>query len=102
MDNELKTAKPGTILHSCWGYNMTIVDFYKIVSNNGKTVVMERLGKSHTGGDGCGQFGHCVPAPGKGETIRRRFNKWGGLKGYYDSEYLSIWDGKPCYFNYMD
>ncbi len=92
--------KVGTILHSSWGYDMVIVDFYKVVRNTGKTLTLERMGKSYvTGG---GMRGECVPAPGKGETINRRINKHGWVKGYYDSEYLSKWDGTPCFYDHMD
>lgn len=51
---EIKAKYPaGTILHTSWGYSMTINDFCVILENTGKTVKCQML---HSHGDG-GQFG---------------------------------------------
>lgn len=42
--------KPGMILAYCWGYSMTLWDFYKVLKINDKSMILVKLQKQYMGG----------------------------------------------------
>jgi hypothetical protein len=91
---------PGAILHSSWGYSMTINTYYEIVKRTNKTVYAVEIGK--TDKDGSGLYGYEVPNPKvKQKTVYSgRISPSGYVK--LDGKHCRIWDGKPNYYNSLD
>ena len=91
---------PGAILHSSWGYSMTINTYYEIVKRTNKTVYAVEIGK--TDKDGGGLYGYEVPNPKvKQKTVYSgRISPGGYVK--LDGKHCRIWDGKPNYYNSLD
>lgn len=91
---------PGKILHSSWGYSMTINTYYEIVRRTNKTVYVVEIGKKKVDGDGW--TGHEIPIPEqKGKTVlsgRIKSDKNVSI----DGKHCRIWDGKPSYYNSLD
>ena len=58
-------VKKGTILHTSWGYDMTINDFCIVLENTGKTLKCQMLGKI-VSGDGVNFAGNERAKPTKG------------------------------------
>ncbi len=99
--DDLSDLKSGDILYSSGGYNMIIVSFYEVVSVAGATVTLRKLGNKSVSGDH--MSGKCVPdEKSKGRVFRRRFTRFGSLKGEYDSERLRKWDGQPKSYDFWD
>lgn len=105
--------KPGDILMTSWGYNMTINDYCKVVENTGKTLKCVRVSCRIENDNGLGN-GRSMPVPeleisepfrikiSKHESYTSLvgtypFAKGGKRKGYWHS-----WDGKPNYYNTWD
>jgi hypothetical protein len=91
---------PGAILHSSWGYSMTINSYYEIVKRTNKTVYVVELGNKKVDGDGW--TGHEVPnTKQRGKTVlsgRIKPNKSVTI----DGKYCRIWDGIGNYYNSLD
>ena len=92
--------KPGAILYTSFGYNMTIVHFYQIVKRSGTTVYLKRLKNDYITGGGI---------TGKVTTKKDDFDN--GDKEIYrcripngkiDGHYIHLWNGRPVYYNSMD
>jgi hypothetical protein len=101
--------KIGDILYSSWGYNMTIVDFYKVlaVSPSGKSITLQRLQSDVVDGD-AGYSGHVMPSRHEDRREKPIKNKRvspsrDGYSVKIDSSANAYkWDGKKKYFNRMD
>ena len=91
---------PGAILHSSWGYSMTINSFYEVVRRTNKTVYAVEIGNKKVDGDGW--TGHEIPDPSKKdkEIFSGRISPNGSIK--LDGHYCILYDGKPKYYNQLD
>ena len=92
----------GDMFYASWGYNMTLVDFYRVIDKKGTaTILLERLGSKQVAGNGLS--GEVEPdILTREEVIKVRIKKGGGMPGKWGKEILVRWDGKPKYFNRMD
>lgn len=106
--------KPGDVFYDSWGYNMTIVDFYRVVrlTPKGATVVGLKSIETATGY----LSGTAVPHhESNGEIGTLKFKMYGPDSMYLSGTIkeasgtnhrrkvtLSKWDGKPKYFNHCD
>lgn len=97
---EFPNMIPGAILHSSWGYSMTINTFYEIVRRTNKTVYAVEVGNKKVDGDGW--TGHEIPDISKKdkEVFSGRISPNGTVK--LDGHYCTIYDGKPKYYNQLD
>lgn len=96
------TWSEGDILVTIGGYNMILVDFYKIIKATGKSFKVKELKKKNVSGNGW--QGECVAIENEFEPnakeITCRITKWGGLK--IDDHHASLWNGKPVHYDHMD
>jgi hypothetical protein len=98
---------PGDIVSRSWGYDMTIVDYYEVLSvtPSGKTVNVCKIDSAHleheSEGMGYGA-GKCVPIKGSGcrEAITCRVASADSVCVRGDHAYK--WDGKPDHYNHND
>lgn len=97
------TLQPGSILNTCWGYNMTRVEFYRVVERvSDHFVTIEELPQIVVSGS-AGYTGTCLPdlsAKPTGKT--KRYKVVEDAIKIHDSARATKWDGSPCSFNYMD
>lgn len=119
--NELDAITKDTILHTSWGYDMTINNYCKVLENTGKTLKCVMIGADVKDDNGMGG-GRSTPDILReyGEPFRIRISKYGddsfSLVGSYpfcadcgthnnDSKrkgYWGLWDGKADYYNTFD
>ncbi len=111
-------AKVGDILHTSWGYDMTINNYCKVLENTGKTVKCIMIG---TKGNFDGHNGEVEPDASRefGQPFRLRIRKGNdNEKCYYSGSYpycagsgnftakrqdsFELWNGKPNYENHDD
>lgn len=96
----------GKIIHTSWGYDMTINEFMVIRRQMNKTVEAEEIGTKIINHDGYGQAGHEVPDTTKrtGRMVRflvkRNWNNEISFVG--DGRWYGLHDGKEVYFNTLD
>ena len=112
------TVKPGDIFYDSWGYNMTIVDFYKVVRLTPRGAEFVAIGQKETAtGYLCGTTMPDPSVTGTGHGVLKAF-KWGTtgedvsfsgtMRDIYGVDrgdrkvYLTRWDGSPRYFNHCD
>lgn len=87
--NETKPIQAGDILHTSWGYDMTMNDFAVVLKNTGKTLLCQMVGCHTVEGNAYAPGGATVkanPADKYGKPFRVRINKgqWGvSLVGSY-------------------
>lgn len=105
--------KPGDILMTSWGYDMTINDYCKVLENTGKTLKCIMVGIRVDNDNGAGN-GHSMPVSEMeiGEPFRiriRSHNDFISLVGSYPCAkgstrkgYWYVWDGSPNYYNTRD
>ena len=99
----------GSILVCSWGYSMTLVDFYKVIKETAKTVLVQAIGSKEIS-DTMGYLsGHAIPDENK--ILEEQLRVY---KKYHDNgcslksrkrgfaKYFSKWDGEPQYFNHCD
>ena len=107
-------AEVGDILVVQWGYSMRLVDYYRIISANGKSVKLEHLKGKRITDDGW--TGTEVPTDKvekdervDGKSFRlippeRQFmhdvDNWNVCK--INGNYAEFWDGKPKHFDTLD
>lgn len=122
-DEEVSDIKPGTILYSSWGYDMTINDYCIVLENTGKTLLCRMLDREVTG-DSDPSGGSSKPImtqigepfrlkiesrdyPGVNATGRKSIH----IRGSYPYSkgdkvkrfgYFSVWKGDPNYYNTWD
>lgn len=93
--------KKGDILCAVWHYTQTIPDFYEVLQNTGKTVLVKEIGKKVVSSDGYGQCGWMVAdRTESGREIRKRINKFGEIR--IGGARADVWNGQPVYFDYYD
>jgi hypothetical protein len=84
---KIEDLKPETILHTCWGWDMTINDFAVVLENTGKSLKCRMVGKKVVAGDpyGPGGTGKVAPDPEKkyGRVFRVRITKEKFGDGYW-------------------
>lgn len=98
----------GMILVSSYGYNCTLVNFYRVKRVSASSVWLQKLESRFDSHDGYGQVGELVPS--NRETLDKPFMRRKQHSSYNDAEYIRIdkyeyayiWDGKPAYYNSMD
>ena len=100
--------KPGQILHTTWGYSMTLQDFYKVIDTTKSTMRLRKLEKKQWYDEEGSEL--CEPAKNGDEVIfdrhtpepfRVKQNKYGDYKIAQEGT-LRVWDGKPLSQNTMD
>jgi hypothetical protein len=73
--------KVGDVLHTCWGYEQTNVEFFEVVEVRGKHLILRELQQERT--ETGWQQGTCRPVPGKyraNEAPIRRLAQQHGVK----------------------
>lgn len=91
----------GDILVTSGGYNMVIIDFYKITKRGNRSFKVKELKQKIVKGNG--MQGECIALDEfeKGATeLTARITKYNRVK--IDGNYASIWSGKPIHFDHMD
>lgn len=92
--------KPGAILYTSFGYNMTIVHFYQIVKRSGNMIYSRLLKNDYvTGG---GYSGKVAAKKNDFDTTSHDVFTSRLPNTKIDGQYASLWDGKPVYYNTMD
>jgi len=96
------TWEEGDILCAIGGWEMVLVDFYKIIKSTGKSFVVKELKQKIVSGNG--MRGKCVAIEDEFESdakeIKCRINKYNSVK--IDSSSARLWDGEPVYFDRMN
>lgn len=105
----------GTIFHTSWGYNMTMVEFLQVVKETASTVWFEEIGQEvvETTGYMTGKVvpirDHFVLRDGERKVYQARKRGFAGRPYFTFTERqggygrsASEWDGTPCYFNHCD
>lgn len=95
------------ILTASYGYDMTINNYYKIVKEGEKTVLVQKIGRIVSNDEGRGN-GTSVPNEKvtDGEVFRAHVR--GSERGtyyvskYFPGGYADEWNGKPEYYNSWD
>lgn len=111
-----KQSNVGKVVVNVWGYSMTLVDFYLIVSETEKRVGIVKLSSIDTQTGFLS--GTSVPNLVNKEedmkkvaqfTLAKTVNPFTGaqafkgtLKGDYVKSFMDEWDGKPKRFNHCD
>lgn len=102
-------VKVGDILVHSFGYNCTLVDFYKIVNvtKSGKSIKIRKLNSKMTSHDGYGQAGKVVPDEtfSNNEILTKRIvpsEYFGYMIKINDYSHAYPWDGKEVSFNSYD
>lgn len=97
------------ILVSSYGYNCTLVSFYRVLRVTKASVVLQEIKWKFAEHDGYGQVGKVVPVIEQvtlNSPITRRFKKTYDGNNFYVAiskyEYAYLWDGQPVYYNSMD
>ena len=115
----METLKPGMILHSSWGYDMTLNNFYVVRRVSAASAWVQEVAavvKNDNGmGDGTAEpdpgcvawvwnnDGQRVEAPVKRFKIQRYGNS--SAESLWDSRKqrsMTIWSGRPVYHNTYD
>lgn len=99
---------PGTIFVASWGYDMTIVDYYQVVKRTGKSVYVQRIAVSKTGGGYSGEVSPVKDSFTSATTSRcvlkgdpnDKTNQ--SISIMVDDHYAKVWDGKAKYYNTVD
>ena len=96
------------IVESSFGYDMTINDYFVVLSENDKTAMLQPIGKIVKDDYGLGS-GRSIPDASKvtGEPFRARVVKSGNGISYSSPKYITghwadEWNGKPNYYNTWD
>lgn len=97
------------ILVCSYGYNCTLVSFYRVLRVTKASVVLQQIKWKFAEDDGYGQVGKVVPIIEQvtlDPPITRRFKPTYDNTGFYvmidKYAYAYLWDGKPVYYNSMD
>lgn len=97
-----RALEVGDILSSSWGYNMTIVTFYRVTELVGAKSV--RVAKISSICEETGWMsGKALPnLDDKGEALDRTFRVNGNGIKISSSESAYKWEGRACYYNHAD
>jgi hypothetical protein len=91
-----------------WGATMTMVDFYRVLKETEKTIVLRKIHDVVVSSEAC-FAGRVEPVmddykySDKFEDIRaykKNGRIFSGRSGY--KKFFEVWDGKPVYFNHCD
>lgn len=101
-------VKVGDHFKYTFGYDMTIVQFYRVMRRTDKTVWLQEVPREVRDDYGFGN-GRAWPAedaePKEGAPVfQARLKEWGGepMLNVARKGYMRLWDGKPCYYNTWD
>jgi hypothetical protein len=99
------------IIFCTWGYSMTIVDYYRVLKETEKSLLVEQI-KSKTTRAAEYLAGYSIPEPkiipDTREKPFRIYKRENGKEVYFVSslggyrKYFYVWDGKEKYFNHCD
>ena len=95
------------ILETSFGYDMTINDYYKVISENAKTALVQPIGRTVANDHGLGN-GQSMPdvTKEKGKPFRafkRAFmDRTIYVSKYFGGHSADVWSGTPSYFNTWD
>lgn len=97
----------GDILVSQFGYNCSLVRFYKIIKTTSKSVKLQELKWKFTEHDGYGQAGKVVPTEITTDNVFSRKIKNDSIDEHSyvkinDYEYASKWNGNPVHYDSYD
>ena len=70
---KIEDLKPETILHTCWGWDMTINDFAVVLENTGKSLKCQMVEKKVVEGDPYGPGGSGKVAPDDSKRYGKPF-----------------------------
>lgn len=103
--NDNPLVKVGDIFSFSFGYDMTINQYYKVLSTKGKRAQVVEIGKKWVSGDP-GYTGEVVPNPDNEleEPITALIRDDGTIRVKMYSRYHTAYrdDGRPSYENHMD
>ena len=92
--------KVGDVLFAIWGYDCTIIDFYKVVRTSKKMIWVVPVESTKEYGHGCGYYAGLIKAGDKFKSFEAQKVK--SSNPYIDSHYLHRYDGKKHYFSDPD
>lgn len=104
----MQNIKVDDILVSSYGYNCTLVEYYRVKRVTNCSVWLQKLETKHSyNDDEYGQSGKVIP--GK-ETLDKPIMRRISRDNYSNTFYVAInkykyayqWDGNPTYYNSMD
>lgn len=72
-----KDVNVGDVVVSCWGYSMTLYDFFEVMGKTAKSVKLRRLRKEWLGGDPSRMPVKPILQSYDGECFTRRVSKDG-------------------------
>ena len=102
-NNDTKTAQDvevGDILYTSWGYDMTIVDFYRVIERKKSSIKLEALKRKFTSDRKVVPTDSVVADYNVDGKLFRLNNNYGVCK--VRGHVASYWKGNPLYFNDMD
>lgn len=103
--NDNPLVKVGDIFSFSFGYDMTINQYYKVLSTKGKKAQVVEIGKKWVSGDP-GYTGEVVPVPEReiDEPITALIKDDGNIRVKMYGKYYTAYpdSGKPSYENHMD
>lgn len=104
----METLK-GKILHTSWGYDMTINDYAVVVDETPKSVLCKMVSVKVENDYGRGNGTAMPTLKEKEEKPFRLFKRGNHFKGSYPycngsmkMGYFNVWDGRPNYHNTWD
>ena len=103
-NNETKTAQDvevGDILYVSWGYDMTIVDFYRVIERKKASIKLETLAHKFTPQqDEVVPIDKVIPNDKVDGKLFRLSKHYGVCQ--INGHIARYWNGKPKYYNTMD
>ena len=103
-NNETKTAQDvevGDILYVSWGYDMTIVDFYRVIERKKASIKLETLAHKFTPEqDEVIPIDKVIPNDKVDGKLFRLSKHYGVCQ--INGHIARYWNGKPKYYNTMD
>ena len=103
-NNETKTAQDvevGDILYVSWGYDMTIVDFYRVIEKKKASIKLECLAHKFTPEqDEVVPIDKVIPSNKVDGKLFRLSKHYGVCQ--INGHIARYWNGKPKYYNTMD
>lgn len=103
-NNETKTAQDvevGDILYVSWGYDMTIVDFYRVIERKKASIKLETLAHKFTPQqDKVIPIDKVIPNDKVDGKLFRLSKHYGVCQ--INGHIARYWNGKPKYYNTMD
>lgn len=87
-----KAMEVGTVLLATWGYDCTIASYYEVISATAKMVTVRKIEAYRTDEGKMPKPGHFYGE----DTYKRRVSDSGSVK-VTQSQWATVWDGKPAY-----